>query len=66
MLVWAVKEACYEMVVQRPQLPHPATPILSVAIHDLKCLDFLLMCRKFKYVQKVMQYTYLAYMERSC
>ena len=43
--------------------PHPATPILSVAIHDL---DFLLMCRKFKYVQKVMQYTYLAYMERSC
>ena len=30
------------MVVQRPQLSHPATPVLTVATHDLKCLDFLL------------------------
>ena len=38
-LIWAGKEgvlACFEMIVQGSQLPHPATPILTVATHDLK------------------------------
>ena len=38
-LIWAAKESvptCCEMVVQGSQLPHPATPILTVAAHDLE------------------------------
>ena len=38
-LIGAVKESiltCGEVVIHGPQLPYPATPILSVATHNLK------------------------------
>ena len=63
-LVGAVKESiptrCGEVVVQRSQLPYPATPISVVVASYFKCPDFPFTCAWRKHVREILSSTYMA------